>query len=391
MRNKQMKKMYLLLLILLSILSSTLHAQRYQTDVFSFVDSTVNIAYGAAPDYQGTNQILYLDFYEPQGDPLVKRPLLIYVHGGGFTSGSRKLKSIQLICEKMAKKGYAVANIDYRLDPNFSLYSSNTDRRAMTDAMHDLRAAIRFFKANRNLYKVDTANIIIGGESAGAATAMMSTYVDKQSELISYPQSNPNDIEGNSGNPGYSSKTKTVLCLCGLLIDTLAMESSNDNPYLWVHGSSDPLVPISFAEWINIRADHIGLSHQKHIFQGATHCPWYYTLPNWETYLDSTVNYITDFLYPRITTGLHNNTSFLNDKISAYPNPFNQTIQLFIEEKVDYKIELLNALGQTVYIGNGLEGQNTLNTAHLIPGVYYLKMTSFNNSFISKLIKQETE
>jgi predicted peptidase len=383
-----MRNTYALILLLSIGLTNSLFAQRYQTEIFSVVDSSVNIAYGAAKDYQGVNQILYLDFYQPKNDPLSQRPLLIYMHGGGFTSGSRKLKSIQMICEKMAKRGYAVANIDYRLDPTFNLYSSTTNRRPMTDGMHDLRAAIRFFKANRMNYKIDTSNIILAGESAGAAASMMATYVDKQSELAAYPQANPNTIEGNSGNPGYSSKTKAVLCLCGLLIDTLAMETANDNSYLWVHGSADPIVPISFADWINIRADNIGLSHQKYIFNGATHCPWYYTLPDWETYLDSTVNYMTDFLYPRITTGLHN-SSYLSDNISIYPNPFESIIQIFIKDQEEYKMELINALGKIVYQGSGTKGGNLISIPELKPGMYYLRVGSGNFYYTTKLVKQD--
>lgn len=271
--------------------SSGIHAnaQRFLDADFTAVDSIVDVPYGNARDYQGREQALYFDFYEPQNDGITKRPLLIYTHGGGFTGGTRKWPSIKKICEQMALRGYAVASISYRLDPGFHIFQSADNRRAMTDAMHDLRAAIRFFKANHATYRIDTSNIFITGESAGAVTAMMAGYVDKQHELTAYPGTTPNNIEGNSGNSGYSSSVKGVACLCGLIQDTTAIEPG-DIPLLWVHGSSDPLVPISLAEPIIERAKHIGLPHEKIVFEGATHCPWYYGLPNWPLYLDSLVD-----------------------------------------------------------------------------------------------------
>jgi DUF1680 family protein/pimeloyl-ACP methyl ester carboxylesterase len=286
-------------LILIACMAQATRAQRYLADSFPSVDSIPNISYGSAPTYQQKTQNLLLDFYEPHGDKLTKRPLMVIVHGGGFTEGTRKWPSIKLICQKLALKGYAVASIDYRLQPGFNFYKSDDDKRAITDAMHDLKAAVRYFKAKHTQYRIDTNNIVIGGESAGAITAMVAGYVDKQSELVRYPKTNPNTIDGNSGNPGHTSVPKAVLCLCGTA-DTMAMEKPTDPPMLWIHGSKDPLVPIEVGQIVVTRAKNIGLTHEAIIFKGATHCPWYYGLPKWQSYLDSTVNYIARFVYNRV-------------------------------------------------------------------------------------------
>lgn len=275
--------------------------QQFLTDIFPKVDSIPDVLYGSAENYLGEKESLYFDFYEPYGDASLKRPLLIYAHGGGFTGGVRKWPSIRMMAEKMAKRGYAVASISYRLDPRFNFLKCDTNRKVMTDAMHDMRAAVRFFKAHYAKYRIDTANIFISGESAGAITAMMAGYIDKTSELKAYPMTSPENVEGNSGTMGYSSNVKAVLCLCGMIYDTTAIDSPQNNPLLWVHGSSDPLLPFSWANEIPQRAEHIGLPYQKVVFEGATHCPWYYGLPRWEFYLDSVVNYMSHFMYPLIT------------------------------------------------------------------------------------------
>lgn len=132
----------------------------------------------------------------------------------------------------MAMKGYAVANIDYRVDPHFQLYNSTTNRRAMTDAMHDAKQAIRYFKANAVLFKLDTNKIVIGGESAGAITAIMASSIDKQAEMSPYPMANPNNPIGSTSDASYGNAVNATMCLCGMIVDTTAIERLNNPPIL---------------------------------------------------------------------------------------------------------------------------------------------------------------
>lgn len=314
-----MKKLIILVLFFINTNTNT-NAQRYVTYVFTDLDSIIGGTYGNAIDYLGSNQNLLFDFYAPKSDTILKRPLIIYIHGGGFTSGTRAYPSVKLLCKKMARKGYAVATIDYRLDPNFQLYNSEANRRAMTDAMHDAKEAIRYFKANAELYKIDTTKVFIGGESAGSITAMMAAYVDKQEETSPYPLANPNNPVGSNSNSHVGNTVQATMCLCGMLLDTTAIEDSNDPPILWTHGSNDSYIPISLSFNVVKRALNVGLPIQTKVYKNATHCPWYYGNPNWETYLDSTINEITSFLYPKVATTVNMNAA-QDSKINLYPNP----------------------------------------------------------------------
>lgn len=293
-------QIFLLFILVFSIQQAT--GQRYLKNVFpEKVESVRNISYGQALNYKDTMESLFLDLYEPFGDSSQSRALLIYAHGGGFTGGSRKLPSIELMGEKLARKGYVFATMSYRTDPRFDYFHSDSDRRAVTDAMHDMKAVIRFFKAHQKEYRIDTSNIFISGESAGGITAMTAGYIDKQEELEAYPKTHPKNVEGNSGTPGYASQVKGVLCLCGGIVDTNAIDSPHDSPILVIHGTGDPIAPVAWAEDIIQRAEHIGLKHEKVFYGGATHCPWIVTLPHWTAYLDSTVNYMSHFMYSLIT------------------------------------------------------------------------------------------
>lgn len=358
--------------LLISLLLNISFAQRYKTKIFTSADTTFDITYGAAKDYQGVNQDLKLDFFEPSGDVLEKRPLIIYIHGGGFTSGDKNILHILAICDNMAKRGYAVASLNYRLDPNFDIYNSNTDRRAMIDAMHDAKAAVRFFRKNANQYKIDTSFIVIGGESAGGATSMLVSYVDEQSELASYPMANPNNIEGNSGNPGYSSDVDFTMCLCALLLDTNAI-NTGDDPLLWVHGTDDSFVPYSLAKIITTRAENVGLAYTSYTFNGGIHCPWYTSANNWLFYLDTTLNLITDFLYPNVPSSVKE-FSQKHTSIMAYPNPTSDLLMIESNAEIT-RGYLYNAKGEDVthLIESNKQGkfQSQLNLRSLNAGIYY--------------------
>src|SRR5262245_18632282 len=56
-----------------------------------------------------------LDVYTPEAPPSTPRPIVIYVHGGGFTSLSKDTHHTMAL--EFAKQGYVVFNVDYRLAP----------------------------------------------------------------------------------------------------------------------------------------------------------------------------------------------------------------------------------------------------------------------------------
>ncbi|NLX72314.1 MAG: alpha/beta hydrolase fold domain-containing protein [Bacteroidales bacterium] len=383
-----MKKLIILILLFLNF---SAYSQRYLSYVFSELDSVIGGNYGYAIDYLGNNQNLLFDFYAPRLDPVQQRPLIIYIHGGGFTSGTREYQSIKLLSQKMARKGYAVASIDYRLDPKFRLYDSESDRRAMTDAMHDAKQAIRYFKANAEYFKIDTNRVFIGGESAGAITAMMAAYVDKQDEMIPYPMANPNNPIGSSSNSHVGNQVHAIMCLCGMFIDPTAIESSNEAPILWTHGSADTYIPISLAFNIVLRASNIGLPVQTHVYEGATHCPWYYGNPDWEAYLDSTVNDITTFLYPKVETAL-SLFELQDSEISMSPNPCKDYLNISLNKHYPQVNISLASLTAQVYQNWRFENANEacLDLKGLASGLYivrveYDKSIHFQKILINKI------
>src|SRR5436190_14765127 len=100
-------------------------------------------------------QVLKLDLHLPHGKPAV--PLIVWVHGGAWRSGSKK----DMPLGKLVEDGYAVASVDYRL---------STQARFPAQ-IHDLKAAIRFLRGHSRQWSAPSMKIVSAAHSAGAHLA----------------------------------------------------------------------------------------------------------------------------------------------------------------------------------------------------------------------------
>lgn len=196
---------------------------------------------------------LQMDIFEPAGDTLQKRPLVIVCFGGGFLSGSKDHWSIRLICEQLAKRGYVTAAIDYRLGMN--IFDSDLANRAVYRGLQDARSAVRFFRAdaaNADTYRIDPNHIFIGGHSSGAFMALHNAYLDKEIErpLSTYEwvqdgQSIPDQgcLDCAGDNTVYSGHANAIFSLAGALGFTSFIESGLDPKLVMFHSTDDGTVP----------------------------------------------------------------------------------------------------------------------------------------------------
>jgi acetyl esterase/lipase len=120
------------------------------------------------------------------------RPAIIYIHGGGWSGGSKN--GIGSAFSKLAQSGYLCVSIDYRL-------SGEATFPAQID---DCKTAIRWVRAHAKQYKVDTAHIgVFGGSAGGHLAALMGTSGDIKS------------LEGKGDWQGFSTKVQAVVDLFG--------------------------------------------------------------------------------------------------------------------------------------------------------------------------------
>jgi acetyl esterase/lipase len=163
---------------------------RYLDPVFGSVRRDADLRYGQVTRSDGSIEPLRLDLYRPMGDTAANRPVLIFVHGGDYTTNKAAWRNRQAGI-LFAKRGFVSAVIAYR---------SGTSG-ASREAAWDLRAAVRWFRKNASSLRISPNRIVVMGSSAGATAAMHATF-------------NPADA-GTSGNPGYSSAVAAGISLSG--------------------------------------------------------------------------------------------------------------------------------------------------------------------------------
>lgn len=214
---------------------------RYLDAVFTDVDVTSDIEYGESVAYDGRKVKLLLDIYAPANDTVTERPLIVFIHGGGFKSNDKVGQFNSLFAGSFAKRGYVVASINYRLSPS-SMSQSEEYFKSLYRAVQDAKAAVRFFRTTAGIYKININQIFAAGSSAGAMTALHLAYMD-QDEVPSFIDINEmGTIEGTGGNPGPSSKVQGVINLWGAMWNINWIEE-NDAPVFNVHGMADKTVP----------------------------------------------------------------------------------------------------------------------------------------------------
>ena len=177
--------------------------------------------------------ILQMDVYSPKNDLSVDRPLMLIVHGGGFDTGKRNDPSIVNMAKSIARKGYVVASIDYRLlvaHENLDCAISKSFKlKTFARAAEDITEALLYLVKYKSEFKFDDRKIILFGSSAGAETILNLTY-------------NKNLVI----NQNYINSTPTiagVISVSGAILDRSLITTSNTVPGVFFHGTADPVVP----------------------------------------------------------------------------------------------------------------------------------------------------
>lgn len=139
--------------------------------------------------YAASSAAQKLDLYLPEtGDGPF--PLIIHIHGGAFKMGDKADAQVNPMLEGL-KRSYAVASINYRLSGE-AIYPAQ---------IHDIKAAIRFLRANASTYKLDPEKFAVWGGSAGANLAAMAGTSGDVKEMENV----------DMGNPKISSRVQAVV------------------------------------------------------------------------------------------------------------------------------------------------------------------------------------
>ena len=318
---------------------------------------------------------LKLDVFFPASKTKSLKPCILIIHGGGWRSGNRMQH--HTFAQRLAALGYVCLTPEYRLSTE-ALYPA---------AVHDLKSAIRWIRANALDYQVDTNRIAIAGFSAGGHLAALLGTTTSQPFFEGdgcYRDHNSSvqaiiDIDGTlsfvhpeSGEGDDSKKTSAATYWFGY--------TKKENPVLWKQAS--PLThvgpytpPVLFLnssvermhagrDDFNRMLDKHGIYHQEKTFAGAPHSfilfqPWFdSSLQIIDAFLDKVFKSKT--FKARVTVAKDGSGDYqsIQQALHAIPRNNQKQVTIFIKKGV-YKEKLFLDSTKSNLI---LAGEDPFNT-----------------------------
>lgn len=214
---------------------------------------------------------LTLDFY-PSDIP-GKKPCIIVIHGGSWAGGdSQQLPELN---SELAKSGYHVASINYRLAPKNKYPSTN----------EDVQAAIHYLRNSASALSIDTTNFVLLGRSAGGQIALSAAYLSNDQNIkgvICYY--GPTDMVWgyqNPTNPLVLDSRKIMEDYLGGSLQQAQAQYINSSgtetvsahtpPTLLIYGENDPLVSARHGTRLSIKLKAQGIKFFELYLPWATH------------------------------------------------------------------------------------------------------------------------
>jgi acetyl esterase/lipase len=193
---------------------------------------TGGLTYGVDGDRR-----LLLDVLRPVAPTPDPRPLVVFVHGGGWHEGDRGAAMHPWLNPLLAAHGFVTAGLTYRL----------SGEAHWPVPLHDVRTALRWLRTHAGEYGADPGRIGIWGHSAGAHLAALAALTGTGVKAVALSAC-PADLRGERLDSGNE-----VARLMGPDAGPEALSAASPichvhpaaPPFLLAHGSRDEIVPIA--------------------------------------------------------------------------------------------------------------------------------------------------
>ena len=277
-----MRILTLLLAIAFAPLTSALFAQ--------------NPAQGAPPGVRLLRDLAYvengharqkLDLYLPENpDTTSPRPLIIWIHGGGWKAGDKQPCSVA----RLVREGYVVASLNYRLSQD-AIFPAQIE---------DCKSAVRWLRSHAGDYHIDPDRFAAWGSSAGGHLVALlgTTGHTREFDVGAFPNVSsavqavidffgPADMltmgsmSGPQSHIAHDADDSPEASLLGNAIQKnpkLALRASPTTyvhagapPFLIVHGDADPTVPLGQSQLLDQKLRASGNESTLRIVKGGGH------------------------------------------------------------------------------------------------------------------------
>lgn len=232
----------------------------------------LNVVYTKVNDWEGK-----MDLYLPPAKN-APTPVIINIHGGGWNKGNKESQSG---FSGFFKRGYAVANIGYRL----------TGVATAPAAVEDTRCALIYLISNAKRLNIDINKIVIMGGSAGGHLALMggllennhifdtnckgtanikvAAIIDKYGITDVWDWGYGKDKTSKSATSWLGSKAKDEDFARS--VSPLYQVKKTSPPVFIVHGDADPIVPYQQSVALKAKLDEFGVKNEFITVKGGLH------------------------------------------------------------------------------------------------------------------------
>ncbi len=369
--------------------------ERLVAPIFTEVEVTESVVYGVGTDVSGNDFNLLMDVYEPVGDDLEQRPVVVLAHGGSFIGGTRRNPVMVNTCTALAERGYVAASIEYTLWPLLMGFPDSLDLiNVVVSSLGDMRTAIRYFNEDGltdNEFRVNPNVISAGGYSAGAIIACHQGMMDGEDDLPDFivdALTVQGGIDSLGTNLEYSDDVLSILNLSGAVYDVDFIDD-NSKPIFSSHGDMDGTVPYMFGVTggvltsngsfnITQRYNELGLDNQLFTFDGGGHTDIFsdaiFAADLNEMY-ENLFIWNKDQVCNRVPTS---SEDLFTTSAKVYPNPVQNELNIELPSDLgtDHIVEIFNQVGQLVYSGiSNSNIKSSINLSGLSNGLYITKIS----------------
>lgn len=250
-----------------------------QIDSTAAWGSHLSNTYRVAPNvtYHTTNNYANkVDLYLPHAEG--PTPVLIYIHGGGWRSGSKERFVLRLL--PWLEKGWAVVNVQYRL----------AQVALAPAAVEDCLCALRWVIRNAEEHDIDASRIVVTGHSAGGHLALTTGMVPASAgldrecpgpEALSvaavinwYGITDVGDLLDGPNKKNYAVQWLGSMpdrFEVAERVSPLTWVRPGLPPVLTIHGDADGVVPYEHATRLHAKLEAAGVANQLHTVSGGGH------------------------------------------------------------------------------------------------------------------------
>ena len=258
--------------LIAAALTATAQSPNWTLEFANHYSVQANITYLVANNYEDK-----LDLYERRDVPDVA-PTLIYIHGGGWTGGTKEAGFNKVL--PYLEIGWNVVNVEYRL----------ARVSQAPAAVEDCLCALRWIAANAKQHHIDLTRLVVTGDSAGGHLALTtgmipeSAGLDRECPGVPLPKvaaivdwygiADVNDLLD-----GTNMKTYAVQWLgaapnraeIARRVSPLEYVRAGLPPVIMIHGDADPTVPYQHSVRLKAALDKAGVPNQLFTVPGGHH------------------------------------------------------------------------------------------------------------------------